>query len=80
MTSKLTKSQKRAAFAKLPPAIICKPLRFIGDNTACTMKEDPITKLPVRVPSAEYQRARKAADRGNGALVKGIAREVASAI
>lgn len=73
------KKIKDAAYAKLPAAIIFKPLRFIGNNTPSTVKEDPITKLPVRVPSPEYQCAREAANLGNGALVKAMARRISKA-
>ena len=76
MTSKRTKSQKQVAFAKLPPAIICKPLRFIGNTTPSTVKEDPITKMPVREPSPEFQAAREQADLGNGSFVKAMARRI----
>ena len=70
------KKAKDAAYAKLPPAIIFKPLQFIGNNTSSTVKEDPITKMPVREPSPEFQAAREQADLGNGSFVKAMARRI----
>lgn len=72
------KKAKDAAFAKLP-AIICKPLRFIADNTHRNAIYSPIGELLGFEPSPEYKGARIAADRGNGAMVKSIANKVASA-
>lgn len=70
------KKAKDAAYASLPPAIIFKPLQFIGNNTPSTVKEDPITKMPVRVPSPEFEAAREQANLGNGLFVKGMARRI----
>ena len=73
------KRAKDAAFAKLPPAIICKPLRFIADNTHRQAIYSPTGELLGFEPSPEQKRARIAADRGNGVLVKVIANQVAAA-
>lgn len=74
------KKRKDAAYAKLPAAIICKPLQFIGNNTPSTVKEDPITKMPVRIPSPEFHAARDAASCGNGQFVKFMARRIAASL
>lgn len=68
---------KDAAYAKLPAAIICKPLQFIGHRTAVKVT-DPVTGIDRWEPSPDYKLARVAADHGNGAYVKHVARRVAA--
>jgi hypothetical protein len=76
-TTKLTKSQKRAAFAKLPPAIVCKPLRFILERTAIKVT-DPQRKQEHWVPGPAGIRARKLANRGDGGAVQAMAMRMAA--
>lgn len=73
------KKAKDAAYAKLPAAIICKPLQFIGANTPSTVVIDPVMGIPTRVPSPEFRRARHAANRGDGAFVQAMALSVSKA-
>lgn len=60
------------------PAIICKPLQFIRERTMVQVT-NPSTGHTHWENGPEYRRARIAADRGNGALVKSMARSLASA-
>lgn len=73
------KKAKDAAFAKLPANLIISPLKFI----LCKAPKLPILGTRGEIIgyelSPEYKRARIAADRGNGDLVKSIARAVALA-
>jgi len=71
------KKAKDAAFAKIPPAAIASPLQFIWSNTPKVAITSTDGKVLGYEPSPEYKRARVAAYRGNGALVKSIARSVA---
>ena len=71
------KKLKDAAYAKLPPAIIFKPLRFIASVHPATKVIDPITGISAWVSSLEYEAGRKAADVGDGGLVKSLARRAA---
>ena len=80
MTKKLTKTQKQAAWRDLPPAIICKPLRFIRDNTPRVEIKDPLGNIVGFDDSAEYKAARHAANIGAGACVQASARRLHMAL
>lgn len=73
-----TKKAKDAAYAKLPPAIICKPLRFIGEHTN-KLVDDPAGGRRIEL-SPEYLAAKDAAKRGEGDYVKRIAHRVALSV
>lgn len=59
------------------PAVICHPLRFIRERTMVKSK-DPKTGQTIWEFGPEYHTARHAANRGNGALVKRMARQIAA--
>ena len=73
------KKAKDAAYAKLGPALILKPLRYIAANTA----KYPITGTTGEVlgyrESLTTQTAREWAKCGNGLKVKALARKIALA-
>ena len=73
----IAKIKKAAAWRAMPPAIICKPLRFIAANTPRVEIKNPLGKTVGYDHSPEYKAARRAADQGNGALVKSMARALA---
>jgi len=80
MTKKkiLPRRAKDVAFAALPPAIICKPLRFIREQTAIKVT-DTATGTEHWAPGPEFERARKLADVGDGGAVQSMARRLALA-
>lgn len=79
MTKKhLSKVQKRVSFEFMPPAIICKPLQFIRSRTM-VKTANPATGHSHWSEGPEFTSARHAANRGNGAFVKQMARALASA-
>lgn len=59
------------------PAVICHPLRFIRERTM-VKTQDPKTGQTSWDFGPEYHTARHAANRGNGALVKRMARQIAA--
>ncbi len=73
------KKLKDAAYAKLPPAIICKPLQFIAKVHPPQKVINPVTGNADWVASPEYMAAREAANSGDGGFVKFLARRAASA-
>lgn len=73
------KKAKDAAFAKLAPGIICKPLRFIRNNTPRVEIKDPLGKVVGFDYSPQYKAARAAADKGAGGFVQAAARRLALA-
>lgn len=79
MTKKLTKTQKQAAWRAIPPAIICKPLRFIRANTERLAITNQAGDIIGYDDSAAYKAARATADRGHGAHVQAMARAIALA-
>ena len=74
----LSKVQKRVAFESAPPAIICKPLQFIRSRTM-VKTTNPATGHSHWSEGPEFTSARHAANRGNGAFVKQMARTLAAA-
>ena len=72
------KKKKDAAYAKLPAAIICKPLQFIRQRTMVKVT-DPATGHSHWANGPEFSRARVFADRGDGAAVSSMARTLAPA-
>lgn len=69
---------KDAAYRKLGPATIIKPLRFIGEMTNKLVTD--VTTGAKRVElSPEYQWAKEAAKFGNGGGVQSLARQLATA-
>lgn len=72
------KKAKDAAYAKLPPAIICKPLQFIRQRTMVKVT-NPATGHSHWANGPEFSRARNFADRGDGAAVQSMARNLAQA-
>ena len=73
------KKAKDEAFAKLAPGIICKPLRFIRNNTPRVEIKDPLGKIVGFDHSPQYKAARAAADKGAGGFVQAAARRLALA-
>ncbi len=72
------KKKKDAAYAKLPPAIICRPLQLIAQRTMVKVT-NPATGHDHWEHGPEYKRARIKASRGDGGFVKQMARAVAAA-
>lgn len=73
------KKAKDAAYAKLPPAKILKPLRFIRANTERLAITNQAGEVIGFDDSAAYKAAREDADRGHGAYVQAQARAIALA-
>lgn len=73
------KKAKDAAFAKLGPAKVCKPLRFIRANTDKVAITGPLGEHLGWDDSPEYKAARATADLGHGAQVQAQARAIALA-
>lgn len=61
------------------PAVICHPLRFIREHTM-VKGQDPKTGQTIWDFGPEYHTARHAANRGDGALVKRMARQIAASV
>ncbi len=70
------KKAKDAAYAKLPAAIIFKPLRFIRDNTPRVNIKDPLGNIVGYDDSVEYKAALRSAKFGAGASVQADARRL----
>lgn len=73
------KKRKDAAYARLPAAIIFKPLRFIGEHTNKLVDDFASGGKRVEL-SIEYLAAKDAAKSGDGAYVKRMARSVALSV